>query len=541
MTIDVTIDTALNEELIILRQRVRELEQLLVEYRPVTSELRRLQQKVTFHIEQTPLAYIEWDLSFTVVEWNTSAERVFGFSRSEALGRHAAGLIVPAHAKEHVDRVWQGLLAQQGGVRSTNDNITKDGGIITCEWYNTPLIDDDGQVYGVASLVQNINEQKLAKESLARLAAIIEATPDLVGIADLQGYALLMNRAGRQMFGLSPEQDITNVQISENHPEWATKIVLEQGIPAALEHGVWHGETALRGRDGRKIPVSQVILAHKDPNGNVEYLSTIARDISEQKRLEVALRDSEQRLRTIIGNVPAIVYSIDREGLFTLSEGKGLAALGLQPGQLVGTSAFEVYADVPQVVNDLRRALSGETFTSIAEMSNGVYESWYTPLRNDTGEIIGLTGVSTDVTERKRAEEEQRRLQEEIIQVQAQTLAEISTPLIPINDQVVVMPLIGTMDSRRVQQMQETLLHNLAVLHARIAILDLTGVPVVDTQVANALIQAAQAVKLLGAEVILTGIRPELAQTLVGLGVDLRSIITRSSLQSGIAYAMDGR
>jgi anti-anti-sigma regulatory factor len=83
----------------------------------------------------------------------------------------------------------------------------------------------------------------------------------------------------------------------------------------------------------------------------------------------------------------------------------------------------------------------------------------------------------------------------------------------------------------------ETLLQGIASSGAQVAILDITGVPVVDTQVANALIHAAQAVKLLGAQVVLTGIRPEVAQTLVGLGADLGGIITRSSLQSGIAYA----
>jgi rsbT co-antagonist protein RsbR len=99
------------------------------------------------------------------------------------------------------------------------------------------------------------------------------------------------------------------------------------------------------------------------------------------------------------------------------------------------------------------------------------------------------------------------------------------------------MPLIGSVDSRRAQQVIETLLEGIAGSSARVAILDITGVPVVDTQVANALIRAAQAVKLLGAQVVLTGIRPEVAQTPVGLGTDLSGVVTRSSLQSGIAYA----
>jgi rsbT co-antagonist protein RsbR len=100
-----------------------------------------------------------------------------------------------------------------------------------------------------------------------------------------------------------------------------------------------------------------------------------------------------------------------------------------------------------------------------------------------------------------------------------------------------VMPLIGAVDSQRAQQVIETLLEGIARSGAVVAILDITGVPVVDTQVANALLRAAQAVKLLGAQILLTGIRPEVAQTLVGLGADLSGIVTCGSLQTGIAYA----
>jgi rsbT co-antagonist protein RsbR len=149
-------------------------------------------------------------------------------------------------------------------------------------------------------------------------------------------------------------------------------------------------------------------------------------------------------------------------------------------------------------------------------------------------------GIVRDISERKRAEAEQQRLQEEIIRAQATALMELSTPLIPLSNQVMVMPLIGTLDSRRAQQVLDTLLNGIALSQATVAILDITGVPVVDTQVANGLLRAAQAVKLLGAQVVLTGIRPEVAQTLVELGADLSAITTRGSLQSGIAYALKG-
>jgi rsbT co-antagonist protein RsbR len=117
-------------------------------------------------------------------------------------------------------------------------------------------------------------------------------------------------------------------------------------------------------------------------------------------------------------------------------------------------------------------------------------------------------------------------------------LSELSTPLLTISDRAVVMPLIGTLDPRRAQDVTRSLLDGIAKTQAEVVILDITGVSGVDTQVADALLRAARAVRLLGAQTLITGIRAEVAQTLVELGADLSGLITLGNLQSGIAYAM---
>lgn len=161
-----------------------------------------------------------------------------------------------------------------------------------------------------------------------------------------------------------------------------------------------------------------------------------------------------------------------------------------------------------------------------------------TILRDAAGQPQAVAGIIRDMSEQIRSEEERIAMQEQVIAAQRAALRELSTPLIPLADGLVVMPLIGSMDSARAQQVMETLLEGVATRGADTAILDITGLQIVDTQVANALVRAAQAVKLLGAQVVLTGIRPEVAQTLVGMGADLSSIVTLGSLQSGIAYAL---
>ena len=122
------------------------------------------------------------------------------------------------------------------------------------------------------------------------------------------------------------------------------------------------------------------------------------------------LRESEERLRTVVTSAPVILFAIDRNGVFTLSEGQGLEAMGLDPGEVVGHAAFQKYSEVPQIVEDLRRALAGERFTSIADVAGLTFESHYSPFRDESGQVVGLIGVSTDITERKQAEQTMREL-----------------------------------------------------------------------------------------------------------------------------------
>lgn len=169
------------------------------------------------------------------------------------------------------------------------------------------------------------------------------------------------------------------------------------------------------------------------------------------------------------------------------------------------------------------------------DITSGVFTMRAVPL-----DAQHLAVIFQNVTEQRNMQEAlmQNMLQEQRIQAQQAALDELSTPLIPLTGDIVVMPLIGQIDSRRAQRVMETLLTGVAGVRARMVIIDITGVPIVDTQIANVLLHAAQAVRLLGAQVSISGIRPEVAQTLVSLGVDLSGIITHGSLQSSIAQAL---
>ena len=152
-------------------------------------------------------------------------------------------------------------------------------------------------------------------------------------------------------------------------------------------------------------------------------------------------------------------------------------------------------------------------------------------LRDEDGSLRGYSKVTRDLTERKQAEER--------IQQQAREIMDLSTPVMQVWQGVVAAPLIGSLDSQRTQQFMERLLTRIVETNSPVALVDIMGVPTIDTQTAQHLIETISAVRLLGAQVVLTGVRPAIAQTLVHLGIDLSDVITRPSLAAGLKDALE--
>ncbi len=153
---------------------------------------------------------------------------------------------------------------------------------------------------------REITDRKKAEESLRRLTSIVESTSDLVATANLDNKIMFMNHAGRTMLGWSHDDTLEDKNIPALHPEWASEKILQEGLPQAIERGIWFGETAIRDNQCKEIPVSQVIMAHKNRHGRVEYLSTIMRDISERKT-------AERFLANIINTVADPIFVKDNQ------------------------------------------------------------------------------------------------------------------------------------------------------------------------------------------------------------------------------------
>ena len=151
---------------------------------------------------------------------------------------------------------------------------------------------------------------------------------------------------------------------------------------------------------------------------------------------------------------------------------------------------------------------------------------------------MARAAIIRDITQQKQAEAERERLQQEVIEAQRQALKELSTPVIPVMDRIIVMPLIGSVDSMRAIDITRSLLAGISQHRAKVVILDVTGVPIVDSGVANHLNKTIQAARLKGAQTIVTGISDAVAESIVDLGIDWSAITTLGDLQAGLVAAL---
>jgi len=166
-----------------------------------------------------------------------------------------------------------------------------------------------------AALTAEIEERKRIEAAQARMVAILEATTDFVGMTDAHSRPLYLNANGRRMIGISLDEDIQSIAVADYIVPRDREHLFSEAVPTALRDGIWSGEAVIRARDGHEVPVSQVIIAHRDDNGTAQYLSTIARDISEQKMQETRILRLNRVYAVLSGINSAMARIDDRQEL----------------------------------------------------------------------------------------------------------------------------------------------------------------------------------------------------------------------------------
>ncbi|WP_190488944.1 PAS domain S-box protein [Microcoleus sp. FACHB-831] len=428
------------------------------------ASLQESEQKLSLHVEQTPLAVIEWNLNFEVTKWNLAAQNIFGYSESEAKGRHAYSLIIPQSARDRVGQIWNQLLTKTGGTRSTNENITKLGETIICDWYNTPLRNTEGMVIGVASLAQDITQQveaqielQLAYEELemrvevrtaevwqaneqlkneinerkrteaelrattSRLTALITNLQAGILVEDESRQIILVNQAFCTMFGVkAPPNALIGLDCSQSTLEHKYLFVSPEKFVQRMEEIIARRQVITNEEilltNGRILERDYVpIFVEENYCGHL----WMHRDITSRKLAEVALLMTQQRLQYLLSSSPAVIYSCKA------SEDYGTTFISENVRSVFGYEAREFLEEpnfwrdrvhpeeIDEVMTGLAKLFDEEHHTHEYRFlhKDGTYRWMHDEaklVRDKAGNLLEIVGYWADITERKQLEEDIR-------------------------------------------------------------------------------------------------------------------------------------
>ncbi len=264
----------------------------ITERKQAEEKVHQSEQRLRLHTELSPLGFLEWDENFCAIEWNAACEKIFGYTREEAIGRHAKDLILPAEVRDLVDGIYHDLMNQTGGQHSINENITKDGRTITVEWFNTTLINEDGKAIGVASVCRDITEQKQAEERLALLGFALNNVHDAAFLIDQHARFHFVNEESCRVLGYSREE-LLAMGVEDVDPDFPA-----ERWPAHWQHLIEEKSLTFEGRhrtkEGRIFPVE--ISANFIDYAGQQYNFALVRDIAERKQSEQTLSEKQELL-----------------------------------------------------------------------------------------------------------------------------------------------------------------------------------------------------------------------------------------------------
>ncbi len=396
-----------------------ELEFLSTIARNITNR-KRTEQSMQQNLQMLDLAsdaFIIRELDGTINYWNQGAERIYGFSRQEALGKVTDRLFHTIFPKQPLAAIsaqleqqdyWEGEL-----IHTTNRNtqIT-----VFSRW--TLQRDEQGNPKAILETNNDITERKLAEIENQRLIAIVENSSDFIGVATMEGQSTYLNPAGIKLNGVSDE-DLKTKSILAAFSEEDAKIFQEEMIPAAIRDGLWEGEFRLRHfQTGESIPVDFTLFTLKDPEtGEPIGLATVTRDIRDRKRAEEMLHDRERLFRAIFDQSFQFMGLLEPDGTILEINQTALAAAGAGIEELTGipfweTQWWQISPETKQQVREaIVKAAAGEVVRYEADVlvAGGAVvtvDFSIKPIVDDDGKVILLIPEGRDISDRKALERE---------------------------------------------------------------------------------------------------------------------------------------
>ncbi len=242
-----------------------------------------------------------------ILDCNISAEKLTLYPRAELIGKNINKLMPPEIAAEHTGYIQRYCETGDGRVIGRVREVQvvrRNGTVFPADLTVVEAGVAENQQHIFAGTLHDLTAQKAVVDERALLSEIINETPDFIGAADLQGQISFLNRAAYDLLGWAPDTPLKDKSVSLVHPRWAAERVRTLAIPEAQKTGQWTGENALLGRDGAEIPVSQVVLLHKDESGRPTHLSTVMRDLRKEQA-------TQNLMRKTMFHVPGVIFALN--------------------------------------------------------------------------------------------------------------------------------------------------------------------------------------------------------------------------------------
>ncbi len=260
--------------------------------------------KLSLAVKQSPASIIITDTEGNIEYINPKVTEITGYQLTEVLGKKPRIFQSGEKPKSEYKILWDTIISGKEW-RGELHNKKKNGELYWEFASISPIKNTNGKIINYLAVKEDITQNKKDQEEISRMANVLEATPDLVGMLDADGNTIYLNRGGRMFMGISDDEDITKLKLNNYHPESVVQLIIQEGFPTAAKEGFWRSETKLLSRTGEEIPVLQVILCHKNSKNIVTHYSTIMRDISVSKRIErelIAAKDKAEEMSRLKSN-----------------------------------------------------------------------------------------------------------------------------------------------------------------------------------------------------------------------------------------------